>query len=128
MENKALHDIEAILLLSGSSLSDFIVPLPSEEPEDDTSFESGPDMMSLLLEAEEIYNKINADQRNVYEIIIEFIDNSLEVESICFFDDGPSSSEKAFQYKAVISYHRASQKKMHRDCLQWYCGFAVTWR
>ena len=115
LTNKALSDIQYRLEQQGKSLSDFPgMPVPSlaKSPYDQSSiirYEMEYDVTKQLTIAEESTRRLNPDQNDIFECIMEVINDPM-IKQRAFYIDGPGGTGKTFLYNTILAKVRAQNK------------------
>jgi hypothetical protein len=107
-EQQALRDIDAILGQSGMSCSDFGLPNIEEAIPIDLADEY--DIAREEIQANLQMAKLNADQRNMVDLIMGDLDeirNGQDPKCRAYFLDGPGGSGKTMVYNTLIAYFRS---------------------
>ena len=116
--DRALHDIQDVLITHGKTLQDYNLP----QPVDVIAAESDINAATHELEAERRANMLNPQQAAAFNIVM----NAIRVESHpdrLFFIDGPGGSGKTFLYEAL--YHKVCGIQLKVDCVA-STGIAAT--
>lgn len=99
--NKALNDLDSILMQHGLSCFKLGLPVPTGERQTEENY----NIVQEAAEAVELIDKLNPEQLGVFNRIIEAVDNVTIIDRY-FFLDGPGGSGKTFLYNALLSFIR----------------------
>lgn len=100
-KNKALHDINFILLQHGLSCEILGLPKPTGIPQQENPY----DQNSEKLEAEQLIGVLNLKQREAFDKIVAAMNDESSIIR-CFYIDGPGGSGKTFLYKTLMAFVR----------------------
>jgi hypothetical protein len=109
IENECLLEIQHLLEYHGKSLSDFVgMPIPKNDSCMNVSriileeISQNTDLLSK--KAEVNTSKMNCEQKNIFDIVVNAIENSINK---VFFIDGPGGTGKTFIYNTLLAYVRS---------------------
>ena len=108
---RALGHIDCIFRQHGKTLADFDLPKPDDEEPEETCIDIEEAALNAALDLE----RLNREQRQVANVIIENISGHRRGESFmerAFFIDGPGGSGKTMLYNTLISYCHGGNLKV----------------
>jgi hypothetical protein len=105
-ENKALNDIQNVLILHGKSCKDFNLPEVTWVPFD---YGCDFDVEQEAARGRELLSTLNEKQLEAYNMVNKAINDS-SCEQKCFFLDGPGGAGKTYLYETIIAILRGEGK------------------
>lgn len=100
-ENKAIHDIEAVLKQHQMSCRRIGLPPPIGDAEQGPGY----NQVEEAADAAERIGKLNEKQKLAFDEIVAALEDD-DIEPRCFYLDGPGGSGKTYLYKTLLAFVR----------------------